>query len=141
LETIQGKQIEDEIVDVSEITLICILRAGLFVSLGVRSLFKNESHEFHLIKEASDIQPVNVKNKHVVLIDSVINTGETIMKYLNSCTGAKSRTVISIVMQNEFKEISEDRYSDVNFYVSRISTNSFVGHGSIDTGNRLFGTY
>ena len=136
----QGKKGTDQELDCSNVTIVCLLRAGLYVAEGVRQTFQNSSHVYALSEKPEDLEPEFIAGRDVVIVDSVINSGKTLVKYIDSCEKAASVTAISIVMQDGFKAVIEEKYSDLNFIVSRVSRNSYVGKGQTDTGNRLFGT-
>lgn len=141
VENSQGKENFDTVVNLENVTLVCLMRAGLYVALGVRSIFEDDKHVFLLSNSEEDLALEYINDKHVIIIDSVINTGQSIRKYLDYCTNAKSLSVLSIVVQDKFVDIANLHYPEVKFYISRISSNYYVGSGGIDTGNRLFGTF
>lgn len=141
VENSQGKENLDTVVNLENVTLVGLMRAGLYIALGVRSIFEDDKHVFLLSHTENDVDLEYINDKHVVIIDSVINTGQTIRKYLDRCANAKSLSVLSIVVQDKFIDIANLHYPEVKFYVSRISSNYYVGSGGIDTGNRLFGTF
>ncbi|MGI2168636.1 uracil phosphoribosyltransferase [Shewanella sp. MF05960] len=137
----QGKLGTSEVTDFSGITIICLLRAGLYVSQGVRSLLGDNPHQYILSNSADDIAINAIEDQHVVIVDSVINSGKTLAKYLEKVSEAKSSMVISLVMQEGFVPQIERHYPKTQFVVSRVSQNYYVGRGTNDTGNRLFGTF
>jgi uracil phosphoribosyltransferase len=136
----QGKQGTDFSLDCSNVTIICILRAGLYIAEGVRKSFGLSDHVYMLSSSPQDIKSNLLKGRDLVLVDSVINSGKTLMQYIDVCNEAASISVISLVMQNKFRKVIDEKYPDYNFIISRVSKNSYVGKGQTDTGNRLFGT-
>ena len=136
----QGKTGINKSVDCSNVTIICLMRAGLFVAEGVRQLLGGSQHIYLLSNSPEDIKDTNISGKDVVIIDSVINSGKTISAFLDIAKPANSLSVISIVMQCNFKVVADNEYPDVKFIVSRTSENYYIGAGQTDTGNRLFGT-
>jgi uracil phosphoribosyltransferase len=117
------------------------MRAGLYIAEGVRQLLGDNHHIYLLSNNPNDVIDSFISGRNVVIIDSVINSGQTLMAYLNVFKSANSLTVIALVMQEKCKLVIEHLYPDVNFIISRVSQNSYVGAGQTDTGNRLFGTY
>ena len=125
----------------SNIVVVTLLRAGLYFSLGVQ---KNVVGEYiHLLSfDHSDIVGYrdHLIDKDIIIVDSVINSGKTIGKYLELFAESNTVTVTCIVMHSSFVSKCENDYLDYDFYTCRISDNYYVGKGSNDTGNRLFGT-
>lgn len=115
------------------------MRAGLYVGQGVRNILDSDDQVFILSNNVDDIELIYIDGRDVIIVDSVINTGETIINYINSFQSAKSVSCISIVMQSLFKKTA-DQYPNVLFLTSRVSENYYIGKGATDTGNRLFGT-
>ncbi|WP_252180118.1 uracil phosphoribosyltransferase [Endozoicomonas sp. 4G] len=136
----QGKEGGDLALDCSNVTLVCLLRAGLYLAEGVRQLFGKSAHLYVLSEKPDDLKPQLIKGRDVVLVDSVIDSGKTLMGYISACSEAASVTSIAVVMQDGFKAVIDEKYPELDFIVSRTSTNSYVGEGQTDTGNRLFGT-
>lgn len=138
--TVQGKESKSPVINLGNITIIVLLRAGLYVAEGVRELLEDVEHSYLLSQSPDDIDLNFIRDRDVIIVDSVINTGTTIMRYISNINEARSLSVMSIVLQNDFAKFAEKEYKFVDFIVSRISDNSFVGKGKTDTGNRLFGT-
>lgn len=138
-ETVQGVQCTAEEVDKSNITIVVLMRAGLYVGQGVRNILDSEDQVFILSNNIEDVELVYIDGRDVIIIDSIINTGKTIVKYIDRFQSAKSVSCISMVMQSLFKK-TVDQYPDILFLTSRVSENYYIGKGVTDTGNRLFGT-
>lgn len=137
----QGKQGIDMSLDCDNVTIICLMRAGLYLAQGVREIMGDSRHIFCLSSNPSDVPEEYVKGRDVVIVDSVINSGNTLCSYLANIKQANSTSVITLVMQEGFIRKIEEKYQDIPFIVSRVSKNSYVGAGQTDTGNRLFGTF
>lgn len=137
----QGKIDVDKKLDGSNITIICLMRAGLYLAQGVRELLGDNQHVYLLSNSPDDVAAEYMTGRDVVIVDSVINSGKTLINYLSVVKGMNSVTVICLVMQEKFKPVIQTDYPNVNFIVSRVSQNSYVGAGKTDTGNRLFGTF
>lgn len=100
-----------EVFDFSDITTICILRAGLYVSLEGRLLLDDNPHQYILLNNADDISKSAIENQHVIIVDSVINSGKTLTKYLERVSEAKSSMLVSMVMQEGLISQIEQHYS------------------------------
>lgn len=137
----QGSEGVDLTLDCSNVTIVCLLRAGLYIAEGVRQSLGNSDHSYVLSNNPDDVSPSLVSGRDVVIVDSVVNTGRTLMNYIDRFELASSVSVISLVMQDAFRTIVDEKYPNNNFIVSRVSKNSYVGQGANDTGNRLFGTF
>lgn len=125
--------------DHSKVTLITMMRAGLFLSLGIRETLGNGF--VHLLSDSvDDLTPEYVNNRDIILADSVINSGASVERYINALSNAKSITVASLVMQSGFIPKAQEKYASIEFHTGRVSENYYVGSGTNDTGNRLFGT-
>lgn len=136
---VQGLRKGQAIANGNQIVIIAMMRSGLYAAEGVRSVFSDsmliaDSHEFQTICQKYDF-----KNKTVIIIDAVVNSGNTIRKVLDMLYDmACSRIVVgTLLMQKEASEIAA-QYTKVSFYALRVSENKYVGQGHTDTGNRLF---
>lgn len=125
--------------DPREITLVALMRGGMFFARGI---FRKLNCRFQLFDpQRSTVDDLDVPTRIVILADSVINTGERLLKI---CESLHNRDVIVAagVIQSE----SLCKFSRVPLYVFRASTNRFVGarcktqKGLIgpDTSDRLF---
>lgn len=113
-------------------TIVAIMRSGIFFAEG---LYFALGCKFQLYdpKQGEFVVP---KTKNIILVDSVINTGKSIMKIM------QPGMYIACCVINE-KAVS---YFDNQLYTVRVSKNSFVGgevkeqDGNIgpDTTMRLF---
>ncbi|MFC3119573.1 uracil phosphoribosyltransferase [Jhaorihella thermophila] len=138
--TVQDKRSDISVLDTSDLTIVALLRAGLYVAEGVRDLLDEAPHHYLLSRRPDDLDLRFIDGKDVLLVDAVINTGKSIEAYIQAAAAARSIACFSIVMQDEFRIKAEDRHRDIAFITSRVSENAFVGRGQTDTGNRLFGT-
>lgn len=131
-----------------EIVLLCLMRAGLYVTEGVREVLPS-SPVFHVaprrevgLSEAELASLPAPSGRTFVIIDAVVNTGasvEPILRQLQS-RGAKTIAVLSLVSPVPTAERLGASYPDVYFLFARVSDNQYVGRGATDTGNRLMGT-
>ena len=135
---VQGKRTGFALAEADQIAIIGILRAGLYAAEGIRSVFS--ASEYYLIDTHVKL-PKQLLNKHVILVDSVINTGRTIEAIIREIqqTNAKRIIVATLVMQEAAVELAT-KFPEVTFYALRVSENQYTGRGGTDTGNRLFNT-
>ena len=144
----QGLRTGWRIAGEAEILLVTLMRAGLYAAEGVREVLPN-ARVVHVSPRRgvgladSDLQGLgSVEGRRVVLIDSVVNTGASMEPLLAQLRdrGASWLAVLALVAPVPTAERLEREHPDVNFFFARVSDNQYVGKGSTDTGNRLFGT-
>ena len=122
-------------------SILVLERGGRFFGDGV---YMGAGGIFYSMNSKKDDAPV-INTERVVIVDSVINTGKSIMKIVDEIK--KHNTGIDViiaanVIQNEAVELFEDYL----VFATRLSKNSFVGvnqskqTGKIgpDTADRLF---
>ena len=123
------------------------------MALGINDAFPTAS--FLHAKTPADISETQLDGYlTVVLVDSVINSGNTILEFLE-CIHAMHATlrviVIAGVVQKAFasrltnggpeeRRKLKDKYGRIEIFGLRVSENRYVGIGVTDTGNRLFNT-
>lgn len=146
----QGKK-KGKIIKESNIIIICFMRAGLYVTEGVREVLHNALlltvtpvRNAGLKIEDLNQLPTNFADKHIIITDSVINTGNSLFPVLKQLMkeDVKSIHVASLVMPIETANYIKTTYKNnenMYFHIARVSNNSYVGKGKTDTGNRLFG--
>lgn len=124
----------------SEPIIVAVMRAGLFVAEGIWSSFPGSA--FVLYSEGLSLNELPARGRPVVIVDSVINTGQSIRDVLNFVAPLQPSKLIvaTLVAYGPNLEILADEFPSVNFHIARISDRSYVGQGSTDTGARLFGT-
>lgn len=142
-----GKRIKDE----KNILIFAFMRAGVYIGDGIRYLFKNSPY-YHINpkrnvglteEEWAKLELPDLADKIILLVDSVINTGESMRSVIKWFQVHNSKRIIVVcsVMPIETAKNLESEFPDINFYTIRVSPNSYVGKGKTDTGNRLFGTF
>jgi uracil phosphoribosyltransferase len=130
------------------IGIICLMRAGLYLAHGCRSVLRRSP--LHLFSPERDkgLSPKELDElagsrlDTLLIVDSVVNTGKTIRPIFAQAKSMGIKKVIVMVGVSPVAQgtsIAED-YPEVMFYFARLSHNSYVGKGGTDTGNRLFGT-
>lgn len=141
--TVQDKRSQTSTINMSNIAIVVLLRAGLYLAEGARETLEEEVHNYILSNHVDDLieQKQYLQNKRILLVDSVINSGKSIEGYIEKLNqvGVSEIACLSIVMQKKFYERAVIKYPDICFITSRVSENYFVGKGQTDTGNRLFG--
>ena len=144
----QGQRSGWQIANEARITLVTFMRAGLYAAEGVREVLPN-ARVVHVSpkrgvglveKDLQELGPVG--GGRFILIDSVVNTGASLEPVLAQLRdrGAAWLAVVALVGPVPTARRLEAEHADVHFYFARISDNQYVGRGSTDTGNRLFGT-
>lgn len=129
--------------------IMALMRGGGPMAFGV-----NEA--FPLARFMHAKEPVEVDKKHlagcrtVILVDSVINEGGSMVKFIKHIRGIEGMKDLRIVMvagviQEKAivsETLAELLKGDVNLSLVglRVSDNKFTGTKTVDTGNRLFNT-
>lgn len=129
-----------------DIALLPFMRAGLYVADGVREVLQRAP-----ILHVSPVRGVGLSEvqlaafddlgvRTAVLVDSVVNTGASLEPILAQLAARGKRVfVLSLVSPTTTAERLAEAWPEVQFLFARVSTNQYVGTGSTDTGNRLFG--
>lgn len=100
-------------------------------------------------KEPKDIKRHHLEdNVTVILVDSVINNGNTVVKFVDSIRAIHAMIrifVVAGVVQDKavsgcgpLKALA--RTAELTVVALRLSKNKYTGSGGTDTGNRLFNT-
>ncbi|GMF81962.1 unnamed protein product [Aspergillus oryzae] len=128
--------------------IVAVMRAGEAMALDISDVFPKA-----MFLHAS--KPDDIKQNHleqsitVILVDSVINSGETIVRFIRFIRGLHSAVrivVVAGVVQDQavfgcspLRALA--RSSDLTIVALRVSNNKYTGTGNTDTGNRLFNTF
>ena len=128
-------------------TIVALMRGGEPMALGV-----NDAFPLAMFVHANN--PKNLKLHHldgqitVILVDSVVNTGKTIIEFVQHVRTLHATiriVVVAGVVQAQC--VSESglkpalaTYGKVDLVTLRLSDTKFTGTGTTDTGNRLFNT-
>lgn len=111
-----GRQIKEmKIIDPNDTTVISIERGGRFFAQGLYYALECRFDAFNPKYQDYDRPPT----KHVILADSVINTGNTLLKIFNKDTDTYAA---ACVVNEKAVPLFADRLFPV-----RVSKNSFVG--------------
>ncbi len=130
-----------------EIGLLVLMRSGLHVADGVRDILQ-VAPMFHAkptrtvgLNRADLAGLEKERIKISVVIDSVVNTGTSLEPILHQLTNRGLRIfVLSLVSPVATADRLAHDWPEVHFLFARTSENQYVGKGTTDTGNRLFGT-
>lgn len=139
----QGWRIAQE----ERIALLCFLRAGLYVTEGVREVLTlapllHVSPRRGAGLAEADLGALEETGAHTaVLVDSVVNTGASLEPVLEQLSRRGLRIfVLSLVSPTATAARLAQTWPGVELLFARVSDNQYVGRGATDTGNRLFGT-
>jgi len=144
----QGIKIGRRLKNEKDVLILDFMRAGVYLGDGLRFIFQTSPY-FHITPKRgeglSEIDLSSLKSlegKIIILVDSVINTGNTMMPVIEQISKFNPEKIFVTcqVMPYDTAEILEKKYPDVLFFIFRLSYNKYVGKGKTDTGNRLFGT-
>lgn len=132
-----------------QLTVVVLPRAGLCVALGISDAFESMGYEVSVVfVDGNDISLKDfqyIENKNVLVVDAVINTGNSIF-CLESQLEVASRVVLATtVIPKQTIGLLENYV----LYCVRASENVYVGSkiktikagNGPDTGDRLFNTF
>lgn len=128
-------------------TIVALMRGGEPMALGVSDAFP-----LAMFVHAGD--PENLKAHYlerqltVILVDSVVNTGKTIIEFVERVRQLHATIRIVVVagvvqaqcVSGDGLHQSLAGYGKIHLIALRISDTKFTGSGTTDTGNRLFNT-
>ncbi|KAK1961849.1 uracil phosphoribosyltransferase [Colletotrichum sublineola] len=133
------------LLDEDSTVVVALMRGGEPMALGVSEVFPRAM--FLHASGPSDLNPENLTGKKtVLLVDSVINSGKTIVEFVERIRrlGTIKRVVVvaGVVQEKAVSDVLEPLASDADLglVALRLSENKFTGKGGTDTGNRLFNT-
>jgi len=146
---VQGHQTEGHrLVHEQRTLIVALMRGGEAMAFGVNDAFPLAM--FVHAKRPEEILPDHVEQQHtVLLVDSVINNGNTAMQFIRRArdlhAGARIVVVAGVVQS---QAVTGDRPlaralvhdANLNIVALRLSDNMYTGRGTTDTGNRLFNT-
>lgn len=147
-----GRSTGFQVLNEQETVIVPIMRGGEPMARGVWSIFRKSA--FVHAKTPSDISNRDLYRwKNVVLVDFVINSGNSIREFIDDLLGRRIDHIFSVFVLIGVTQISavqklELEYGKrlsgpvtrINFLSLRTSQNKYVGVRETDTGNRLFGT-
>ncbi|KAK6332932.1 hypothetical protein TWF718_010760 [Orbilia javanica] len=127
--------------------IVALMRGGEPMALGVNDAFP--SAMFLHAKNPEDVKSIHLLGRAtIVLVDSVVNSGKTVVDFLRHIRGVhpsiRAVVVAGVVQARAISEgiLSKetDYCNDFSVVALRLSDNKFTGRGTTDTGNRLFNT-
>ncbi|KAK5214656.1 hypothetical protein LTR72_012193 [Exophiala xenobiotica] len=114
--------------------IVALMRGGEAMGFGVNDTFPLAS--FLHAKRPEDVTAGHLKDvSTVVLVDSVVNSGQTMVDFLQRVHHLERQSVGKLE-----KCQAALQHQNVCLIALRTSDNQFNGHGGTDTGNRLFNT-
>jgi uracil phosphoribosyltransferase len=146
--------------NIDNMMILPLLRGGEPMSRGVYQCFPNAKLVHYI--EGKDNFPQGLLDgvTTVLVVDSVINRGNSIIHVLDELLGTSSTPdtdeakdkasssksplqifVLTAVTQRNASISLPKAFPRVRFLTLRISDNQYTGKGGTDTGNRLFGTF
>ncbi|KAL4788519.1 uracil phosphoribosyltransferase-domain-containing protein [Aspergillus varians] len=127
--------------------IVALMRGGAPMAYGVNKVFPGA--QFLHAKEPQEIQQQHLEgNVTVILVDSVINNGGTVVKFVQFIRAVHA-TIRIIVVSGVVQEKAVSGCSPIralarsgkfDIVALRLSQNKYTGHRNTDTGNRLFNT-
>ncbi|KAJ9612865.1 hypothetical protein H2200_002806 [Cladophialophora chaetospira] len=141
------------LLDEKHTLIIALMRGGEPMAFGVNEAFPLAA--FLHAKEPHQVTSKHLeKVKTVILVDSVVNTGKSILEFMERIWDAhevlRIVVVAGVVQVDAVEKIKNvcrhDAYwgmakaKKLSLVALRLSGNKFTGQGGTDTGNRLFNT-
>ncbi|KAL8670596.1 MAG: hypothetical protein Q9168_004870 [Polycauliona sp. 1 TL-2023] len=132
-------------------TIVALMRGGEPMAYGVNDAFPDAM--FVHAKDPQDLKMDHVEGQlTLILVDSVINTGKSIIEFIQYIRLNLHATIHIVVVAGVVQDkcVTGDdggslvqqlaSFARVHIVALRISKTSFVGSRQTDTGNRLFNT-
>jgi len=143
----QGMREGVRIKDQERIALVCLIRSGQYLCDGVPDVLR-QAPLFPVTPcrtsglSDKDLCSILSTNPHTIVIaDAVVNTGESlrpILAQLAAKCQARLHVLAAVAPATTATSLAED-FPSVTFEYLRLSDNQYVGKGSTDTGDRVFG--
>ncbi|KAF7853630.1 uncharacterized protein EAF02_011935 [Botrytis sinoallii] len=127
--------------------IVALMRGGEPMAFGVSEALPLAT--FLHAEDPEDIKATHVEGQlNVVLVDSVVNSGKTIVEFVEHIRKLHATiriVVVAGVVQSQVIHGSSAakalaRSGNFSIVALRLSENKFTGKGTTDTGNRLFNT-
>ncbi|KAL8876416.1 MAG: hypothetical protein Q9198_005386 [Flavoplaca austrocitrina] len=132
-------------------TIVALMRGGEPMAFGVNDAFPHAM--FVHAKDPQDVKMHHLEGQlSLILVDSVINTGKSIVEFIGYIRNHIHATIHIVVVAGvvQAKCVTGDdggslirqvtSFARVHIVALRLSETSFVGSRQTDTGNRLFNT-
>jgi len=145
---VQGHNVDGHrLLHESQTLIVALMRGGEPMAFGVndafpRAMFVHADHHDNITSEL-------LKDRHsIILVDSVINSGKSILQFVKHIRNLHATIHIVIVAgvvqsqsvcgRSPIRMFAHD--AKLTIVALRFSENKFTGKGTTDTGNRLFNT-
>ncbi len=132
----------------SQTLIVALMRGGEPMAFGINEAFPHAM--FLHAKEPEDIKPDHLSGLiTVILVDSVINTGKTVMEFVGQIRKLHATirmVIVAGVVQDQVVGEGGTLHKElgcipgVSLVALRLSETKFTGTRGTDTGNRLFNT-
>jgi uracil phosphoribosyltransferase len=127
----------------AKLTVMALMRGGEPMARGVYESFPESQFIHYVNSDLGDLRLID--SKQIIIVDSVINSGNSIREVLHELCGRGSTAVqvyvVTVVIQDEAARRLPEEFPRVRFIALRVSENKYTGKGATDTGNRLFSTW
>ncbi|KAK7757012.1 hypothetical protein SLS62_001028 [Diatrype stigma] len=127
--------------------IVALMRGGEAMAFGVNQAFPLA--RFVHASRPADLAPYHLENmNHVILVDSVVNSGKTVVEFARHVRDLHPTIrVIAVAGVVQKQSIADGgliheygEQAEIDLIALRLSENKFTGTGSTDMGNRLFNT-
>ncbi|CAM1502318.1 Fc.00g043020.m01.CDS01 [Cosmosporella sp. VM-42] len=145
---VQGRNTQGHrLLDEDKTCVVALMRGGEPMAMGVNDAFPLAF--FIHAKEPREIKRQHLEGQEtVLLVDSVVNTGSSVVDFINHIRDLQAHVRIVVVAGVVHRRATtRGRFADLLDYDAnlglvalRMSENQFTGQGTTDTGNRLFNT-
>ena len=128
-------------------TVVALMRGGEPMALGV-----NDAFPLAMFVHASDADDIKLHHLQgqltIILVDSVVNTGKTIVEFVQHVRKFHA-TIRIVIVAGVVQAQCVSRgglnqalahHTNLHLIALRLSDTKFTGSGTTDTGNRLFNT-
>lgn len=124
-------------------SIVPLMRGGEAIAFGVSEVFPLAP--FLHAKKPEDVEKKHLKGMtNVVLVDAMINTGDSIVEFVKRIRELRPTVRIMVVsgvtQKDAVQRLADDLAGGVTLISLRTSENKFTGRGGTDTGARLFST-
>ncbi|OAQ99316.1 hypothetical protein LLEC1_05493 [Akanthomyces lecanii] len=146
---VQGHRVAGfRLADESQTTIVALMRGGEPMAFGINEAFPRAMLVHAHCPEDIKLHHAQTQ-KNLILVDSVVNSGKSIVEFLQHVSrlkkDLKNIVVVAGVVQEEtvagghaLREMLEQ--NRIKMVALRVSSNKFTGTKATDTGNRLFNT-
>lgn len=126
-----------------KITIVALMRGGEPMAFGVNDAAP--AAQFVHASKPTDLMKHHIEGQiTIVLVDSVINSGKTILEFIRHIRNIHAMiriVVVAGVVQDEvIAGGALTAFANLSLVTLRTSKNKYTGSGGTDTGNRLFNT-